>query len=432
MVLSVLKGTTLTGARRRTSSRTLFVFLFGFLAGAAISNSFHYLYVFGQRSLRSAIYADDDIDDYIPELGLTQFLSETKVVDGSTITIEDGNVASAGSSLDHIHFSSDLNTNTSSDDISICWLMSYPNSGTSFTMRLARIDSNSTAATNYPLETHDNNGSLITHASLDSVLSLYPTHNQKGQSPRPPFILHPHMNRPSKYILTKTHCAGPCTGCKPKRYRTNATFFAKECQNSHSNHDHYEPQSMNAVKKVVHLVRDPMDNAVSNYHLELKEYKRKGEDEKFKIFTNDREGFRKFCKIQDAKYVKEEQKLFGEEKWNILKDVPCHALFFSYAQWHSHAYEITTKNTGMNMFDAPVPRLNMFYEDYGNATYHDSKAKLFTFLELEDIQERAIFHQGKTYRDEFFTKEEITKIMKLIKFFAIGEVWDLLLQRYDH
>ncbi len=79
-----------------------------------------------------------------------------------------------------------------------------------------------------------------------------------------------------------------------------------------------------------------------------------------------------------------------------------------------------------------LPRLNIFYKDYGNATYHDNKAKLFTFLELEDVQERAIFHEGKTYRDEYFTKEEITKIMRLIKFFAIGEVWDLLLQRYDY
>uniref|UniRef100_A0A7S3QBV0 Sulfotransferase domain-containing protein n=1 Tax=Chaetoceros debilis TaxID=122233 RepID=A0A7S3QBV0_9STRA len=363
----------------------------------------------------------------ILEVGGSQSILKLKGKDGSTNSrtlLEDGNVAS-GSSSEHMYSSRDLNTNTSSDDISICWLMSYPNSGTSFTMGLAQIDSNRTAATNYPLEAH---------GSLDSVRSLYPTHNQKGQSPRPPFILHPHMNRPSKYILTKTHCAGPCIGCKPKRYRTNAAFFAKKCQDSrHSNHDHYEPQSMNAVKKVVHLVRDPMDNAVSNYHLELKKYKRKGEDEKLKIFTNDREGFRKFCKIQDAKYVKQEQKLFGEEKWNILKDVPCHASFFKYAQWHSRAYDVTTENTGMSMFDdAPVPRLNMFYEDYRNATYHDSKAKLFTFLELEDIQERAIFHEGKTYRDEYFTKEEITKIMKLIKFFAIGEVWDLLLQRYDY
>ena len=51
-------------------------------------------------------------------------------------------------------------------------------------------------------------------------------------------------------------------------------------------------------------------------------------------------------------------------------------------------------------------------------------AKLFTFLDLEDVQEKAIFHEGKTYRDEYFTKEEITKVMKLIKIFAIGEVWD--------
>ena len=51
-----------------------------------------------------------------------------------------------------------------------------------------------------------------------------------------------------------------------------------------------------------------------------------------------------------------------------LKDVPCHASFFKYAQWHSRAYYVTIETNGMGIFDAPVPRLNIFYEDYGNAT----------------------------------------------------------------
>ena len=77
-----------------------------------------------------------------------------------------------------------------------------------------------------------------------------------------------------------------------------------------------------------------------------------------------------------------------------------------------------------------LPRLNIFYEDYSTATYHDNKAKLFTFLELEYVQERTIFYDDKAYRDEYVTKEEMPKIMNLIKFFAIREIWGLLLQRY--
>ena len=93
----------------------------------------------------------------ILEVGGSQSILKLKGKDGSTNSrtlLEDVNVAS-GPSSDHMHSSRDLNTNTSSDDISICWLMSYPNSGTSFTMGLAQIDSNRTAAVSTVYQTMD-------------------------------------------------------------------------------------------------------------------------------------------------------------------------------------------------------------------------------------------------------------------------------------
>ena len=91
-MVSILKGKTLTGARSRTSSRTLFVFLFGFLAGAAISNSFQHFYGIQNNSTKNSttniltIFNEKEVDDD----------DEIKVVDGSTISNENGNDKDGG------------------------------------------------------------------------------------------------------------------------------------------------------------------------------------------------------------------------------------------------------------------------------------------------------------------------------------------------
>ena len=98
-----------------------------------------------------------------------------------------------------------------------------------------------------------------------------------------------------------------------------------------------------------------------------------------------------------------------------MNDVPCHAMFYKWTQWHNLAFETTTQ---LN-----IPFLPIWYEDYGT-DFSSTKGKLFDFLELESIREAWPFNDGKTYRN-FFTKEERTRILRMIRFFAKDEVWAL-------
>ena len=86
----------------------------------------------------------------------------------------------------------------------IAWLMSFPNSGTSYTMRLVQAVSNTTAATNYAEECkQDNSGHVATLYGSQSGPYLRQQVHDGG------------MSLPKKYILTKTHCGGRCVHCIP-------------------------------------------------------------------------------------------------------------------------------------------------------------------------------------------------------------------------
>lgn len=165
----------------------------------------------------------------------------------------------------------------------IAWLMSFPNSGTSYTMRMVTEDSNHTVATNYPNEPE--------HCGRE-ILPLYRTS-------KVPLFLLPNMSMPSKYILTKTHCGGHCLHCEPEIYaRLNVDDFLSKCSSSKSEEFGYYNNSANLrVKKAVHLIRDPFDNAVSNFHHLLKQFERKNQTGLLQLFPNSREGFRSFCDV---------------------------------------------------------------------------------------------------------------------------------------
>ena len=167
------------------------------------------------------------------------------------------------------------------DRPSIVWLMSYPNSGTSFTMVMTHTDSNTTVAVNYPQEPQ----------SLGHPLeSLY-------TSSQVPFILQPNMTLPSKYIMTKTHCDGYCTHCHPNDFvDIGIQSFLKTCRSSRTN-EFAEYKHSVSVKKAIHLMRDPVDNVVSNYRLLLKGFQNRNSTRLVKHFTNNKEGFLKFCDV---------------------------------------------------------------------------------------------------------------------------------------
>lgn len=79
----------------------------------------------------------------------------------------------------------------------IVWLMSYPNSGTSYTMTMVARASNRAIATNY--------GREVTVPPIPNT-PLYPGYEWSYQGPY--YNPDPRRPLPKEYILVKTHCGG--------------------------------------------------------------------------------------------------------------------------------------------------------------------------------------------------------------------------------
>ena len=156
----------------------------------------------------------------------------------------------------------------------IAWIMSFPNSGTSFTSALVRELTETSTGTNYDEAKHPT--------------PIFPDEYQYG-----PFRLRQHLPLPDKgYILTKTHCTR-CRGLQKSINKTTDEFM-EGCQTvKKDNKCHgYDPK---IVKRAVHLFRNPFDNVVGRFHLEWKSKNKVGNTKYVKKYPYSKEGFKKWC-----------------------------------------------------------------------------------------------------------------------------------------
>jgi len=213
----------------------------------------------------------------------------------------------------------------------VCWLLSYPNSGTSFTMKLVGQTSNTTVATNYGLE-----------CDFDGKGENVPLHSD---SPHGPYLLHPNRRLPENYILSKTHCGGRCNDCGPSNYLETKESFLKMCakgshvsaSNATKVHVMYKP---NIVHRAVYLIRNPFNNIVSNFHLEQHEKAKKGRSDWLERYPNSVGGFREWCRYLDQKYAEEESSMeqFPPSMIELFHRIPCHKAFYAFAQVSSNVH----------------------------------------------------------------------------------------------
>lgn len=184
---------------------------------------------------------------------------------------------------------------TISNGPKIVWLMSFPNSGTSFTSRLVREASRTMTATNYADEedTHE------------------PVYEDQ---PMGPFWIHQDdFEPPDRYVLTKTHCGLRCGECPPEEYAETTYSFRRKCaltkslDNKHANYDFYD---FDRVEKAIHLIRNPFDNVVSRFHL----LTAKQHNQKYDKDT--KHGFLQYCLHIDRMFTR------NEIKYAHFKNVP--------------------------------------------------------------------------------------------------------------
>ncbi len=207
----------------------------------------------------------------------------------------------------------------------VTWLMSFPNSGTSYTIYLVSKITNTTTTTNYSFE----------KMMMASPKPLYPSIHPRG-----PFFKQDGMNLPQKFSMTKTHCTGYSNDSKIKEYIKNPGQFEKGCATVHLKVNGktrkllYDETIL--PKTAIRLVRDPFDNVVSNYHHWLHNLM-KEDDSLVTTYTSDEERFQAYCKrynlMFERKMDEEQVDLFKDNKMKeMLEGVPCHQFFFRYAK----------------------------------------------------------------------------------------------------
>lgn len=198
----------------------------------------------------------------------------------------------------------------------LAWLMSFPNSGTSYTSQLVRDLTRTWTATNYG----DESGAARQRVDSDSRLSSSRMMREEtdyfwDDEDEGPFWIQPNAASPhdsyytapplSAFVLTKTHCGIRCVQCPPEAYAESTYSFRHQClatrwktptrtiatptstvQEDENDDTDAKPQSqppmgrtriqtgtypIHNVRKAVHLVRNPFDNVVSRFHLTQKQ-----------------------------------------------------------------------------------------------------------------------------------------------------------------
>jgi hypothetical protein len=292
----------------------------------------------------------------------------------------------------------------------IAWLMSFPNSGTSYTSYLIRTVTQTNTGSNYGKESGTDPSGLSPSVPIFNDNPI-PTWTESWNN---------HLHQPSKgYILTKTHCGGfsICTACDSFIY--NSHTFLKKCLEG----DYVTGSAASGVEvskgyaskdkiaRAVHIIRDPFDNVVARFHLERRTLSKKNKAH----YPNSVEGFRQFCddlgKIETAH---KQSHVFFEDVLDL--DIPCKADFYRYIQWHNMAFTTT--------WNLAIPTLVVHYESY-TTNLNETKDALLEFLEQDEVADAPPFVTGKTYRD-YYTADEIDAVSKMTERLALRETWQYM------
>jgi hypothetical protein len=311
----------------------------------------------------------------------------------------------------------------------VAWLMSFPNSGTSFTLVNTRSVTQQRTAGNY----------------CDAGSTIPPSIYNKtfDELPAPHFIKkYETYHTPSKYILTKTHCGGRCQGCKAKDYvipHSHLQEFEDEClklclgrepSTGTQFHDYY---SMDLVKKAVHLFRHPLHNVISRFHLHHKHAVQHDDMEQLERHPKTIDGYQQYCKDMDhsAKLWKQDRRAYGSSLWRLAREVPCHADLYRYVQWHNLAFDMVQRRQHQdeeqmgnhNTNDINTTSITthiLHYEDY-HTNFNETVSSLLDFLEQEWVGQAKDFYWSD-YSD-YYTPHATVAARKFIKSLASDATW---------
>jgi Sulfotransferase domain len=316
------------------------------------------------------------------------------------------------------------NTLPSEDDANgstkVAWLMSFPNSGTSFTLHLTREASNCTTATNYALE-----GDIKDQPTVPAIQG-----EDGDNGPWLELIPNRETSIPH-YILTKTHCGGFCVYCHHNHFIETPRSFQIACQSGtkaliDKKSGELQKKSVTydsqLVKRAIRLIRNPLDNIVARFNLDRKRPTRDNINAWPEPFPGNSTGFQQWCAFLDSRFEEKVKSLhwIDDKLRGVLEGVPCKADFYRFVQWH---------NLASNMIhDMALPTLTIHYNDYRD-NFDDTLEKILHFLELPRSSGKVEFVAGKEYSD-YYTEAQKKAIYYFLREFATESTWNEL-KRYD-
>ena len=293
--------------------------------------------------------------------------------------------------------------------LQIAWLMSYPNSGTTYTSHFIRKTTGTKTATNYA-ELRLDPEVLRGRQSKESIPVF-------DDQPAGPFWADSNETEPQHgFVLTKTHCGALCMYCPPEQYTQMIHHFRHRCLRSDKllvengtktiTKSFYLPTR---VKKAVHLIRDPLDNVVSRFRYERM-------NGRLALgFNSTREDFRTYCKEMNKEFLPalKRGRYIEPGVRRDIEMIPCHAELVKWIEWHNMAF-IVSKDLGLETFV-------LHYEDYSHR-FHNITSELLSFLELKAKYNPPGFEAFKEYKD-YFDQDERKAAAIAIQMMSLQETW---------
>eukprot|EP00553_Chaetoceros_curvisetus_P014290 CAMPEP_0204640536 /NCGR_PEP_ID=MMETSP0717-20131115/47783_1 /ASSEMBLY_ACC=CAM_ASM_000666 /TAXON_ID=230516 /ORGANISM="Chaetoceros curvisetus" /LENGTH=280 /DNA_ID=CAMNT_0051660997 /DNA_START=1 /DNA_END=843 /DNA_ORIENTATION=+ len=273
--------------------------------------------------------------------------------------------------------------------------MSFPNSGTTYTIRFVKVSTGKRVGTNY-------------HKEANKVGKL-PIFDDQPEGPYWGTLND--LPVAGEHVLVKTHCGGYHTLDTRGIDRTSEGRFIWECAMASLSDDISKAYPLKHVKKTVHLIRDPFSNIVARFHNRFKDPSIGGE--KNFGYRNTKEGFRQFCEKYQQSYQRAQQQLLTEHQTTLMKDVPCAVEFILYVQWHNNAFK-TTKMMGIDV-------MVLHYESF-ETRFDETTDNLLSFLGYQNSKRKYKFESGKTY-SEYFRPKERQKVKEVLQELASTETW---------
>lgn len=275
-------------------------------------------------------------------------------------------------------------THDSEKDMSIpsspqlAWLMSYPNSGTTFTLNHISAVSKLTMATNY---------------KIDKPRPIHPVYRDQQEGP---FWREPHDIKtcPNTTILVKTHCVH--TGGESMIHTHSIERFIAGCYETRLGGASDRRGSYHGVSKVIHLIRNPFHNLIANYHFMLMN------------------GQKALQSVQD----------FSRRCLQAKHDPPflvnattvgstCQFRLIAYIVFHNQAFEVAAR--------LGIPSLTIYYEDY-QSDLRGTTQQVLDFLDLPFRGELLSFTPRLDY-DDYFSTSDRASIKALAKQWASDKTW---------